>query len=33
MTAPTFPNIPAPIDVFISSAHKDDDLWAELDIQ
>ncbi len=30
MTAPTSPNIPAPIDVFISYSHKDDDLRSKL---
>jgi hypothetical protein len=32
MTAPTSPHSPAPIDVFISYSHKDNDLRAELDI-
>jgi TIR domain len=32
MTSPTSPNSPAPIDVFISYSHKDDDLRAELDV-
>jgi TIR domain len=31
MTAPTSPNSPAPIDVFVSYSHKDNDLRAELD--
>ncbi len=31
MTPPTSPNRPAPIDVFISYSHKDEDLRAELD--
>jgi TIR domain len=30
MTAPTFPHNPAPIDVFISYSHKDDDLRSKL---
>jgi hypothetical protein len=30
MTAPTFPHSPAPIDVFISYSHKDDDLRSKL---
>jgi hypothetical protein len=31
MTAPTFPNIPAPIDVFISYSHEDDYWRKELE--